>query len=68
MKWEEYRAYYTRRKILYTWSIFKLKCLKWYLFHLWFKITKYKHKHIWNIIFYCSICRKAKRDIDTDDS
>lgn len=50
-------------KIYYQLS-FKLKLLKWYLFHLYFKISKYKHKHIWNMNIRCLICRKDKRYID----
>jgi len=64
--WKETRKWYKRRTIIKMWMFHKLKLFKWYLFHLWFKITKYKHKHIWSINFYCLICRKAKRDIDLD--
>ncbi|KKL63647.1 hypothetical protein LCGC14_2172970 [marine sediment metagenome] len=47
------------------------KLLKWYFYHLWFKITKYKHKHIWNDSneykhIICLICRKKKIYLNTN--
>ena len=65
--WKECRKCYTRSYICHCWLIFKLKCLKWFMFHLWYLITKYKHKHVWNINCYCLICKKPLRDIDIDD-
>ena len=64
-RWKEIRKErYTRREILFYYSKHKLIILKWYCFHLWYKLTKYEHTHVWKSIFRCSICRKTKRDID----
>lgn len=65
-RWREIRNHFSRREILYYWIKYKLKLLKYYVFHLWFKISKYEHKHIFESIFRCSICRKDKLDIDRE--
>ena len=65
-EWKEARKYYSIPKIFYYWTIHKLKQLKWYLYHLWYKLTKYEHKHIWTHVYRCLICRKDKRDIDRE--
>ena len=62
--WRSAREMYTRSYTIHCLINLKLKILKWYLFHLWYKLTKYTHKHIWNINYKCLICRKTKGDID----
>ncbi len=64
--WKEARKYNSRRWIIYYWSIFKLKILKWYIFHLRYRLTKYKHKHIWSNSVRCYICRRTMMDIDRE--
>ena len=66
IEWKETRKYYARREILYYWTKYKLRQLKHNIFRLWFKISKYKHKHIYSILMYCKICGKGKRDIDRE--
>lgn len=62
--WKETRKFYSRRAILFYYSKWKLKLLKWYCYRLWYKLTKYEHTHILYSLFECSICRKSKIDID----
>jgi hypothetical protein len=65
--WKEARKYYSRRKILRILIInVYLRNFKWYLFHLWYKVSKYDHNHIWNKNVKCLICRKWKRDVDQE--
>jgi hypothetical protein len=64
-EWKEAReGGYSRRKIIYYLSTFYIKSLQWYFYQLWFKLTKYEHKHEWDSDIRCLICRKDKRDID----
>ena len=65
--WKECREIYTRSYTIHYWVNFKLRLLKWYFYHLWFKLTKYKHKHIWNNSIRCYICRKTKMDLDREN-
>ena len=62
--WKESRKYYNRRYIIKYILYFYLRYLKRYLFHIWYRIAKYNHKHVWNSNFSCQVCRKYKRDID----
>lgn len=67
IEWKEARKYYSRRKILYYWTKWKLRKLKYYCFHLWFKVSRYEHKCNYDhSILTCSICRKTKMDIDRE--
>ena len=63
-QWKETRKWYSRKAILYYFTKYKLKKFKFYCFHLWYKLTEYEHKHIWNLLLKCLICRKRKTDID----
>ena len=63
-EWKEARKYYSVQKIFYYWTRWKLRLLKYYFYHIWYVLTKYKHKHEYNLFIRCLICRKTKRDID----
>lgn len=65
-RWKEIRNNFSRSEILYYWTKYKLEQFKLYCFRLWFKFSKYEHKHVFIEILTCSICRKSKMDIDRE--
>ena len=65
--WKELRGLgYKRRFLIKSILVYRTRLFFCYILHLWYKLTKFEHKHRWNDSWFCLVCKKSKRDIDIE--